>query len=139
MATVALRTAGQRLQSEDVTANNTVAAADSGVVLNQKADALVTTLPNLTSAMVGLRVIVRLAGVPVTSGPTGTGNNKSVGHEIAPHSSDKIVGFGVSGTADKSLLMVKASMKVGDYVILVGDGVDTWYVQEVVGSWTFEA
>lgn len=139
MSKVLLHEEGQRLQAEDLTTSNTVAVADSGVVLNQTKDALVTTLPNITSSMVGLRVIVRLAGAVPTTGTAGTGSNESVGHEIAPHSSDKIVGFGVSGTADKSLLMVKASHKVGDYVILQADGVDTWYVQEVVGDWTFEA
>lgn len=139
MSKVQLRSNGQQLQSETVTANNTVAAADSGVVLNQTKDALVTTLPNITTSMVGLCVIVRLAGATPTSGTAGTGSNESVGHEIAPHSSDKISGASQAGTADKSMLMVKASMKVGDYVILRADGVDTWFVQEYCGDWTFEA
>lgn len=125
--------------AEDVTANNTVVAADSGVVLNQTKDALVTTLPNITTAMVGLTVIVRLAGVAKTNAAAGTGDDESMGHEIAPHSSDKISGAGASGTADKSMLMVKASQKVGDYVVLRADGVDTWFVQEYSGAWTFEA
>lgn len=139
MSKVQLREEGRRLQAEDVTANNTVAAADSGNVLNITKDALVTTLPNITTSMVGLTVIVRLAGATPTTGTAGTGSNQSVGHEIAPHSSDKISGAGVSGTADKSLLMVKASQEVGDYVILQADGVDTWFVKEWSGSWTFEA
>jgi len=139
MAEVQLRPDGQRLFSEDVSANNTVALADSGVVLNQIADALVTTLPNAATSNVGLTVIVRLAGVPKSGAPAGTGDNQSIGHEIAPHSSDKIVGMGAANAADKSMLMVKASMKVGDYVKLRCDGVDTWFIDEVVGSWTFEA
>lgn len=139
MADTLLNIEGRRVDCEDVTANNTVAVADSGRVLNIKADALVTTLPNNAAGTVGLSVIVRLAGVPVTNGPAGTGSNESVGHEIAPHSSDLIVGRGATGVADKSLLMVKASMKVGDYVKLVGNGVDTWFIQESSGDWTFEA
>lgn len=130
---------GQRFYSEAVTANNTVVAADSGVVLDQQADALVTTLPDITSSMVGLEVVVRLAGVKKTNGPAGSGDNASVGHEIAPHSSDSIVGLGASGTADKSLLMVKASQYVGDFVRLRADGVSRWFVVAAVGAWTFEA
>lgn len=139
MADTVLYDAGARLDCEDVVADNTVAVADSGRILNIKADGKVTTLPNATAALAGLSVIVRLAGVPVTNGPAGTGANESVGHEIAPHSSDLIVGRGVTGTADKSLLMVKASQIVGDYVKLVCNGVDTWYIQEMRGAWTFEA
>lgn len=136
---VKLYEAGARLYSEDVSANNTVALADSGVVLNQVTDGKVTTLPDAAAGNVGLRVIVRLGGVPKTTGLSGSGDNASVGHEVAPHASDKIVGLGSSGTADKSLLMAKASMKVGDYVALRSNGVDTWFVEEAVGAWTFEA
>jgi len=128
----------QRLFAEDVSADNTVAVADSGVVLNQTADAKVTTLPDAAAANVGLTVIVRLGGVKA-GGPVGSGSNASQGHAISPHSSDKIVGLGASGTTNKDLLMVKASMIVGDYVKLVSNGVDTWYVEEAVGAWTFEA
>lgn len=140
MAQVALRDAGQKLQSEDLTTNNTVAIADSGVVLNQRKDGLVTTLPAVASSNVGLRVIVRVGDVQQTSGPTGAGTgNKSIGHEIAPNASDKIMGFGQAGTDDKSLLLAKANHVVGDYVILQSDGVNGWMVQEVKGAWTFEA
>lgn len=139
MADTQLREDGRRVTCEDVTADNTVAAADSGMVLNIKADSKITTLPDITSSMVGLRVIVRLNGVPVTNGPVGTGSSKSVGHEIAPHSSDTIVGLGAAGTADKSLLMVKASMVTGDYAVLQADGVSRWFVQEASGAWTRES
>ena len=130
---------GKRYFAENVSANNTVAAADSGVVLNIIADALVTTLPNITTARAGTRVIVKLGGVPA-GGPVGSGANKSVGHAISPHSSDKIVGLGAAGVADKDLLMVKASMQVGDYVILqAGDATEgNWNVVEAVGAWTRE-
>ena len=137
MATVKLYD-GKRYDAENVIADNTVAVADSGRVLNIIADGKLTTLPNNAAGTVGLTVIVRLGGVPA-GGPVGSGSNASLGHEIAPHSSDLIVGRGVTGTADKSLLMTKANMIVGDYVILVGNGVDTWFIQESVGAWAFEA
>lgn len=139
MADAKLYDDGRRNTCEDVTANNTVAAADSGMVLNIKADGLVTTLPDAAAGLAGLTVIVRLAGVPVTNGPAGTGANESVGHSISPHSSDAIDGLGAAGVDNKDLVMVKASMIVGDYVKLVCNGVDTWYVVEASGAWTREA
>jgi hypothetical protein len=137
MATVKLYDS-KRYACENVSANNTVAVADSGNVLNIIADAIVTTLPAVASSNVGLTVVVRLGGVPA-GGPVGSGSNGSVGHEIAPNASDKIIGLGAAGTDDKSLLMVKSSMQVGDYVKLVSDGLNGWFVQEAVGSWTREA
>ena len=139
MANVKLRN-GDVVLGENVSANNTVALADSGSALNIVADAIVTTLPNAATSNVGLEVFVVLGGVKATNGPAGTGSNKTVGHEIAPHSSDKIVGIlGGAGVADKSLLMAKANMVVGDYVKLRSDGVDTWFVVEASGAWTVEA
>jgi len=128
----------QRLFSETVSADNTVAVADSGVVLNQTADGKVTTLPAVASTNVGLTVIVRLAGV-VAGGPVGSGASASLGHTISPNSADKIIGLGAAGVDDKDLVMVKASMVVGDYVKLVSDGLNGWFVQEAVGAWTREA
>lgn len=126
---------GKVYASEDVSANNTVAAADSGVVLNIVEDAIVTTLP---STAAGLTVIVRIGGKPA-GGSVGSGDDASVGHAISPAAADKIIGLGAAGADNKDLLMVKASSKVGDYVKLVGDGAEGWYVQEAVGEWTREA
>jgi len=132
---------GRVVLGEKGTANNTVANSDSGSALLIQKDALVTTLPNAATSNVGLEVFVVLGAVPPTSGPVGAGSgNASIGHEIAPHSSDKIQGIlGGTGTADKSILMVKASQVQGDYVKLRCDGVDTWFVVEASGNWTMEA
>jgi hypothetical protein len=127
-----------RLFAEDVSADNTVAIADSGVVLNQTADAKTTTLPAVASTNVGLEVIVRLGGVKA-GGPVGSGSNGSQGHTISPNASDKIMGLGVAGTDDKDLLMAKDDMIAGDYVRLRSDGVNGWFVVEAVGAWTFQA
>lgn len=138
MANIKLRD-GRVVLGENVSANNTVALADSGSALNIVADDIVTTLPNAATSNVGLEVFVVLGGVK-QGGPVGTGANGSLSHEIAPHSSDKIVGIlGGSGVADKSLLMAQDDMVVGDYVKLRSDGVDTWFVVEASGAWTVEA
>ena len=128
----------KRYFSEDVSADNTVAIADSGVVLNQIADGKVTTLPAVASSNVGLTVIVYLGGVKA-GGPVGSGTNASLGHTISPNASDKIMGLGQAGTDDKDLLMAKANMMVGDYVKLRSDGVNGWFVEEATGAWTFQA
>lgn len=138
MATIKLRD-GRRVLGENVSANNTVTLADSGSALNQIADAKVTTLPDAAAGNVGLEVFVVLGGEPA-GGPVGSGSGGTVGHEIAPNSSDKIVGIlGGSGTADKSILMAADDQKVGDYVKLRSNGVDTWFVVEASGAWTMEA
>ena len=130
---------GRRAASIDVSADRTVTVSDSGLVLNQTADGKVTTLPDATSAMPGFRIAVRLAGVKSTNGPAGAVSNASQGHSISPHSSDKIVGYGQAGVTNKDMIMLAANMNVDDYVILVCNGVDSWYVQEASEGWTFEA
>lgn len=129
---------GKVYASEDVSANNTVAAADSGVVLNIVKDAIATTLPAVGATNVGLTVIVRIGGEPA-GGAAGSGDDGSVGHAISPNSADKIIGLGAAGVDDKDLLIAKADSKVGDYVKLVSDGSTGWFVQEAVGEWTREA
>lgn len=136
MAEVALRDAGQKLQSEDLTTNNTVAAADSGVVLNQRADGLTTTLPAVGATNVNLTVIVRVGDVQQTNGPTGAGTgNGEIGHTISPNSADKIIGLGAAGTDDQDLVLAKADHQVGDYVVLQSDGSTGWFVVEAKGAW----
>lgn len=124
-------------QSVDVSTNKTLALSDCGIVQNVVADAITLTLPS-TSA--GATFIVRNGGVKVTNGPAGTGSNKTVLVTLSPAAADKIQG-GVTGTAtdNKDLLNTKATSRVGDFVQIVGDGVDGWIVQAISGTWAREA
>lgn len=126
----------KRRQSVNVTTNKVLTLADQGIVQNVQADGIVITLP-ATSA--GAVFTIRNGGVPVTNGPAGTGSNKSVLVAVSPNSADKIQGNGLTAADNKDLLNTKATSLVGDEVTLVGDGVDGYNIQEIVGIWSREA
>jgi len=126
----------KRRQSTNRTADATLAIADCGVVQNVQADGKVITLP---STAAGLTFTIRNGGVPVTNGPTGTGANGSLAVTISPAAADKISGNGLTPADNKDLINTKATAQVGDEVTLVGDGVDGWVIQNIVGTWARES
>jgi hypothetical protein len=128
-------TSDKRRQSANVSVDTTLTLADCGVVQNVIADGKVITLPATTA---GACFTIRNGGVPVTSGPAGTGSNKSVLVAISPNASDKIQGNGISASDNKDLLNTKATSSVGDEVTLIGDGTDGWLISNVVGTWVRE-
>lgn len=115
-----------------VTDNKTLSELDNNNILVVTADAKTLTLPATTE---GLRFFV------VNGGAAGT-----VGITVSPNASDKIMGgysydglsVRLSGTDNKDLVNTKATALKGDYLILVADGVDGWYVEHAVGVWTEE-
>lgn len=102
--------------------SKTLAATDCGVVQVVATDAQTLTLP---ATVVGMTYVVR-------NGGTADG---AVGITVAPNASDKIMGNGFTATDNKAAINTKATAKVGDELVLVGDGVDGWFVQRVVGTW----
>ena len=121
---------------ENIDTAKTLAEADNGVIQNVIADAITITLP---ATVVGTTYIIRNGGVPKTSGPAGTGDNGSVLVTIAPNASDKIMGAGFTSADNKAALNTKATAQVGDYMVLVGDGVNGWMVQSYKGVWARQA
>lgn len=126
------------LQSVDVSADKTLAISDGGIVQNAVADGKVFTLPAVGSGNVGLTFVVRNGGVPATGGAAGAIAD-ALAVTISPNASDKIMGLGVAGTDNKDIVNTKATSRVGDYIVLVSDGVNGWFVKEVSGTWAFEA
>src|SRR3982750_4137081 len=94
----------RRRQSVAVIADKTLALTDCGIVQDTQADGKVYTLPATTA---GATFTIRNAGVPKTSGPAGTGDNKSLLVTISPNASDKIQGNGLSAQDNKDLLNTK--------------------------------
>src|SRR4051794_7907041 len=88
----------KRRQSVNVSADKTLALADQGIVQNVIADGKVITLPS-TSA--GAVFTIRNGGVPVTSGPTGSGTGFSVLVAVSPAAADKIQGNGFTAADNK--------------------------------------
>lgn len=85
------------------------------------------------------------AGIVYVIGNSGADGNNIV--TISPDADDAIFGTvqnaaadNVSGgVADKDIVNTKATANKGDYIVLVGDGVDGWYIRGGVGIWASEA
>ncbi len=121
----------------NVTEAKTLAAADAGYEQRVIFDNAVLTLPSVGP---GLSFTSMNGGVPVTSGPTGTGANGSAKVSLSPAAADLIQG-GVDGTAtaNKDLINTKATSRVGDEVSIVGGATNAWTVREIKGVWAREA
>lgn len=123
---------GNGINYENIDTNKTLTLADCGIVQNVIADGITITLP-ATSA--GAAFYIRNGGAPKSGAPAGTGDDASVLVTIAPNASDKIQGLAFSAQDNKAALNTKATAKVGDFVRLVGDGVDGYNVTEARGIW----
>lgn len=119
-------------RSTDVTTDKTLAATDCGVIQNITADALTVTLP---ATSVGLSFIIRNGGDNASGTPSGAVADGSCAVTISPNASDKIMGNGFTAADNKDIVNTKATSFVGDFVRLVADGVDGWYIAEISGTW----
>lgn len=111
-------------QVETVATTKTLDEGDIGVIQRVTADAGVITLP---ATVVGYVYIIENGGADGTVLAT-----------VSPNASDKIMGNGFTSADNKDALNTKATAKKGDRIVLIGDGVNGWMVQEVVGIWARE-
>lgn len=118
--------------AEDVSENKTLAIEHQGVVQNVIADGINITLP---ATVVGYNYTIRNGGVPVTSGPAGTGSDGSAIVKITPNSSDLIAGLELTASDADSINNTKATARVGDEITLVANGTTGWNVMGVKGIW----
>lgn len=113
------------------TANYTVVAADSGtwilVDMSAAAADVVLTLPAALDGMV-VKVLV-----------TGLDASATFDVRIDPAATDKIVGQGNAGVANKDLINEVANTAIGDLVVLNGGASNDWYIQDIAGTWDPEA
>jgi len=110
---------------ETKTANYTVDAEDAGKAIFLVKDGGVITLP---ATVAGLEVIV-------VNGSADGGALIS----ISPNANDKIMGPDIAGTDNKDQQNTKATADRWDYMRLIGDGADGWFIQDYKGTWTEEA
>lgn len=126
----------------DITATKTLLATEFGWVQNILTDGLTLTMPASATVLAGATIILRNGGVPVTSGPVGSGSNGQIGFILTPASGDGITGNGFTAATDKGITYVKASGNVGDEVELSCGGANTakaWNVARIKGklaAWT---
>jgi len=113
-------------ESTDITTSTkTLALADCGTVWNVTTDCTIT----LPSTAAGLNYIIRNGG----SGST----DNQVDISVSPVAADKISGMGLTPADNKDL--INTGGEGGDYLQIIGDGVDGWVVVSRLGTWTREA
>jgi hypothetical protein len=112
--------AWRELKTDDYT----VDALDSGKIIYLGTDAKTITLP-ATDA--GLTITI------VNSAADGTAQIA-----ISPNASDKIMGRDLTAADNLDLINTKATAKRGDFVTLVADGADGWFVVAQRGTWAQE-
>ena len=110
---------------ETKTDNYTVDAEDVGKCLNIGTDAKAFTLP---ATVVGYDVVFRNIGAFGT-----------VALNISPNANDKIMGPDTAGTDNKDQINTKATAQRGDYIHLLGDGANGWFIKRKKGTWAEEA
>jgi hypothetical protein len=109
-----------------ITSSTAVTPRDSGAVIICNAADLVVSLP-LTQEGLWYTIVTA-----VTSGGTGT--------SVSPYSADKIAGLGiVSPTDDKDFINSGASDAGGDFLTVIGDGGDGWWIADSRGTWARES
>lgn len=101
----------------------TVTAADSGLIIK------VTGTTTITLPATALGIKVRIFNA----------NADGVAITVSPNSADKIVGNGFTAADDKDAINTAATAKYGDFIDLLGDGVDGWYIQSIKGTWARQA
>jgi len=110
---------------ETITESQTLSYNDSGKVFLVGTDALTITLP------------ATQAGVRYTF--INSGADDAVLIRVSPNASDKIMGTiaAVSMTAsdDGDLTNTKSGANKGDWVTIIGDGSDGWYITGGDGVW----
>lgn len=105
--------------------NYTVDALDAGKVLHIATDAKAFTL---LATVAGLRLIF-----------VNDGADAAVALTISPNANDKIMGPDIAGTDNKDQVNTKTTAIHGDYMVLVGDGADGWWIEEMRGTWAEES
>jgi hypothetical protein len=109
------------VQKATLTDVKTLADTDIGVVQVQTVDAKTITLP---STVVGYSYAIMNGGA-----------DAAVEVTVAPAALDKVYGNGFTATDNKAIVNTKATAKKGDYIKLVGDGVNGWMITEINGIW----
>ena len=115
----------RHLAHEAVSANKTLDAQDVGKVIWVDTDAKVITLP---ATVAGLKFIIANAGA-----------DGAVIVAVSPNANDKIMGADVAGVDNKDRNNTKTTAVHGDYIVLIGDGADGYFVLEERGTWAAEA
>jgi len=118
------------------TTTGDISPADLGNDHNVATDALVLSLPLITSGNLGCTVLCRNTGADgnniITLSPDAA---DSVNGSIANAAADSVAG----GVVGKDWINTKATANNGDYVVLRAAALTKWYIVGGVGIWASEA
>lgn len=89
----------------------------------------VISLPDCTTCK-GAVIGIILSAAALSSG---------TGSRIAPQSTDKIMGAGLTSADNKYVVIDGATDREGDCIFVQSDGVDGWYIIRVIGTISREA
>lgn len=115
---------GPTTMRETKSDNYTVDALDGGKIIYVDTDAKTITLP---ATDVGISVTL------VNAGGFGT-----VLLKIAPNANDQINGADFTAADNKYIGNTKATAQRGDFITLLADGTDGWFVTAIRGTWLRE-
>lgn len=104
--------------------NYTLTATECGTTVTSNTNGIIFTLPP-TSANMTFRI-------------QNIGTNGTALISLSPNSVDKIMGGNIAGNDNKDRQNTKTTQKLGDFIEVVGDGVNGWYVTKVRGIWAEE-
>lgn len=107
---------------ERITVSKTTTTAASGTTfICNSTTSIIVTLP---STQAGLRYRMIVEGV------TGSG-----GHGFSPAAADKVQGTGLSKADDADLVCTYSGDALGNFVDIIGDGIDGWWIVGSSGTW----
>jgi len=118
-----LQGGGTAVEVVTKTASFTLTREDSGRVFILGAADLVASLPPTEA---GLTYTFILAAAGLSAG---------TGFEASPVAADAINGNGLTSTDNEDLTLTGATDREGDFVSLVADGLDGWYITGISGIW----
>lgn len=121
---------------ETVSASKTLTEDDSGKTFNVGTDALVITLPQITTNNLGMKFRFRNIGADAAVALTVSPNATDAVHgTIANAAADSVA----SGVVNKDIINTKATANKGDWIELVAVAATEWYITGGVGIWASEA
>jgi len=122
--------------ARDIDTSFTVAAEDSGLVLNVVAASVVVTLPAVATQGVWT---IRDGGVSATSGPDGAIVSAAV-PTVDPNGSDTLAGLNVEGTEQDGKYVKNTGGNPGDEITIINTGATNGgLIAATKGDWIFEA
>lgn len=122
--------------SQTLTANTTVRDDDSGQEFNVATDALVITLPLITTSNIGMSLRFRNTGADGNNIITLSPNALDAVHGTVANAAADVVAGGV---VDKDWINTKVTANKGDWVEITAGALTEWYVTGGVGIWASEA